>query len=233
MKDLRKYKFSTKTGFNSVLLKLRYHELKKFFKGSSCLEFGCADGEGTKILLEHFNEVVGVDGSKKLIDKISREIKNPRAKFVLAYFENVQLQRKFDTVLLGHVLEHVDDPLIVLKSAKRFMKKNSIMIIDVPNALSIHRQVGVYIGMIKTEYSLNSADVSIGHQRVYDLKLLRKDAERSGLRVVHEGGLFMKPLSNAQLDALLDEKGIYAFNEVGKKYPEIAGEIFVVCKLND
>lgn len=231
MKDLDRYKFSTKLGFNSVLIKLRYEEFKKFFRGDSCLEFGCADGDGTKILLKHFKKIVGIDGSKRLIDRASLEIKNKRVKFIHSFFEKVNLKEKFDVIILGHVLEHVDDPIKVLKSAKKFLKKNSIMIVDVPNALSIHRQVGVLMGMIPTEYSLNSADLSIGHQRVYDIGLLKSNVQRAGLKIIFEGGLFLKPFSNAQLEPFLDKRGIYAFNEVGKKYPDIAAEIYVVCVL--
>lgn len=230
-RNLDAYTFSTKKGFNSVLIKLRYKEFRRFFRGDSCLEFGCADGEGTKLLLKHFKRIVCVDGSKKLIERASKEIKIKKVTFIHSFFENVEINRKFDVILLTHVLEHVDDPLAVLRSAKRFLKKESIMIVDVPNALSIHRQVGVLMGMIQTEYSLHHGDLSIGHQRIYDTNLLKNDIMKAGLRVVHEGGLFIKPFSNAQMEKLLTKKGIDAFNEVGKRYPAIAGEIYVVCSL--
>jgi len=229
MSKLDKYNFSTHNGFNSVLLDLRYKHLKKYFKGNSCLELGCADGKGTKLLTQYFENVVAVDGSRKLIEQAKKDIRN--AVFINSYFEELKLKEKFDVVILAHILEHVDNPVQILKITKKFVKKEGVIIIDVPNALSIHRQVGVLMGMIKTEYTLNEADFSIGHQRVYDLKLLKKDVIKAGLRVVDEGGLFIKPFSNAQMGKLLDERGIEAFNEVGKRYPHISAEIFVVCSL--
>jgi len=60
---------------------------------------------------------------------------------------------------------------------------------------------------------------------------LRRDIKKAGLKIVKEGCLFFKPFSNQQMSDLLDENGIIAFNELGKKYPEIAAEIFVICKL--
>lgn len=229
MKNLDDYKFSTKKGFNSTLIKLRYDHLSKFFKGKSCLELGCADGEGTKILLNYFDRIVGVDGSEKLIKKARKEIKNKKVDFIVSYFEDLNLSEKFDTIFLGHILEHVEDPIKVIISAKKFLHKKSVMLIDVPNALSIHRQVGVLMGMIPSEYSLNEADISIGHRRVYDLKKLEKDVKKTGLKVIGKGGLFLKAFSNAQLDKILDRKGIIAFNEVGNRYPDIAAEIYIVC----
>jgi 2-polyprenyl-3-methyl-5-hydroxy-6-metoxy-1,4-benzoquinol methylase len=205
MNDLDKYNFSTEKGFNPVLLKLRYDDFKKYFKGDSCLEFGCADGEGTKILLRYFDKVVAVDGSEKLINKAKNKIKNKKAVFICSLFEKFKINEKFDVIVLAHILEHVENPVQVLKSAKEFLKKDGIMIIDVPNAKSIHRQIGVLMGMIESEYSLNDADLSIGHRRVYDLKLLKEDVKKAGLRKIYERGVFMKPFSNKQMDKFILE----------------------------
>lgn len=230
MNNLDKYKFSTKEGFNAVLLKLRYRELSRYFKGNTCLELGCADGEGTKILVRHFKRVVAVDGSSKLISKAQNEIHGHRVLFICSYFEDLECNEKFDTIVLAHILEHVDDPVAILKIAKKFLDKDGVMIVDVPNALSLHRQVGVLMGMIKTVYSLNSADLSIGHKRVYDLNSFKRDIKKAGLKVISAGGLFLKPFSNAQLEKILDRKGIVAFNKIGKKYQDIAAEIYVICR---
>lgn len=229
MNQLDHYNFSTKEGFNATLLKLRYKELSIFFKNGSCLELGCADGEGTKMLLPHFEKIVAVDGSEKLINKAKKEITNKKVSFYVSFFEDFETDEKFDTVILAHILEHVDDPLPVLQVAKRFVKNGGVVLIDVPNALSIHRQVGVLMGMLPSEYSLNEADHSIGHQRVYDMTLLKKDIEKSGLKVVNEGGIFLKPFSNGQMESLLDKSGILAFDEMGKRYPAIAAEIYTIC----
>jgi 2-polyprenyl-3-methyl-5-hydroxy-6-metoxy-1,4-benzoquinol methylase len=228
--NLDKYDFSTQVGFNAILIRLRYEEYKKYFKGKNCLEFGCADGEGTKLLLQYFTRVVGVDGSDKLINKIRQEINDKRAEFIKSFFEEFKTSEKFDFILLGHVLEHVHNPITVLKVAKACLKRNGVMLIDVPNARSIHRQIGVLMGLIKSEYTLNEADFSIGHQRVYDLKKLRKDVEKAGLKVYKEGGLFLKPFSNQQMQEFLNVKGIKAFNELGKRYPDLAAEIYMLCR---
>lgn len=231
MNRLDQYEFSTKDGFNAILIKLRHEELKKYFIGTSCLELGCADGEGTKLLIDHFERIVAVDGSKKLIDRAKKEILNLKVSFIHSYFETLQLQESFDTVLLLHILEHVDDPVGILKQAKKFVRKGGKIILDVPNAMSIHRQVGVLMGMIDTVYTLNSADLSIGHKRVYDRVLLMKDIHKAALHIESWGGIFLKPFSNKQMHKYFDSKAIHAFNELGRCYPEIAAEIYVVCTI--
>lgn len=231
MKTLDNYKFSTKKGFNSTLLKLRYNYLSKYFKGQTCLEMGSADGEGTKILLKHFKRIVAVDGSKRLLDKAKEEINNKNVMFVHSYFENLELYDKFDTVILAHILEHVNDPVSVLKTASKYLNKNGVILVDVPNAMSLHRQVGVLMNLLKSEYDLNTADMSIGHKRVYDMNLLSKDILSAGLKIKNKGGIFLKPFSNAQMENILSKKGIMAFNLMGLRFPDIAAEIYIVATL--
>lgn len=229
MNHLDQYKFSTKEGFNSVLIKLRYEALGKYFRGESCLELGSADGEGTKLLLKHFKRVVAVDGSEKQIRRLKKEIKSRKLEPVCSLFENFETKERFDTVMLAHILEHVDDPVTTLKIARKFLKKNGVVIVDVPNARSIHRQVGVLMGMMKSEYSLNAADHSIGHQRVYDFEKIRKDIKKADLKIKKEGGVFLKPFSNAQMEKWLNKKSLQAFNEMGKRYADLAAEIYLIC----
>jgi len=227
--DLNKYKFSTKDGFNSVLLKLRYEHLGKYFRGESCLELGCSDGEGTKILIKSFKHILAVDGSSKFIKIAKNEIKSNKVKFLVSNFENLEIKEKFDTIVLAHILEHVDNPVQILKIAKRFLSNDGVIIVDVPNAYSLHRQVGLAMGMIRDEHDLNDADKSIGHKRVYDMDLLSKDIQKSGLKIKKTGGVFLKPLSNSQMERIINKKSIEAFNTVGVKYPDIAAEIFIIA----
>ncbi|MDH5471996.1 MAG: class I SAM-dependent methyltransferase [Gammaproteobacteria bacterium] len=46
-------------------------------------------------------------------------------------------QRKFDIVLIDNVLEHVIDPLQVLKNIRSLVAENGVLIIEVPNDFSV------------------------------------------------------------------------------------------------
>lgn len=49
-------------------------------------------------------------------------------------FEKVNLgKEKYDVVILNHVLEHMDDPIKVLKKVQVILRKDGIVLIDVPN----------------------------------------------------------------------------------------------------
>jgi 2-polyprenyl-3-methyl-5-hydroxy-6-metoxy-1,4-benzoquinol methylase len=228
--NLDALRFSSHEGLNAKLIDWRYEELSRYFRGRSCLELGAADGRSLAVLLERFDEVVAVDGSAKLLDELRRTISSPKLTTVASMFEDLALERRFDTVMLGHILEHVDDPQRVIAVARRHLAPGGVLVADVPNAHSIHRHVGVKLGLLGKVTDLNEADVRIGHQRVYTPDRFRTEFDNAGLRVVAEGGFFMKPLSNAQMEQLLTPEQLRAFFDVGREFPKLAAEIYIVAE---
>lgn len=219
------------TSFNDWLIERRYQYLARYFCGKSCLEMGSAEGQGTKHLLEHFKELTVVDGSRKALERIRKELNSPKLSLVHAYFEDMEFTEKFDTIIMGHVLEHVDSPLKVLRQAKKYLHSNGVMIIDVPNGNSLHRQIGVKMGLLKEKTDLNEADLSIGHQRVYTPETFKQEILKSGLIIQRFGGMFIKVLSNAQTEKILNEEQREAFFLVGTDNPDIAAEIYAVANV--
>jgi len=193
------------------------------------LEIGCADGYLAKKLARFTTHITGIDGSKKLINKAKkRKIKN--ATFIHCLFEEYIPEIKFDYIILCDILEHVIDPIKLLKMSKTWLKNNGKILIISPNAYSVHRRIGLLSGMIKDVHELNSTDLRVGHRRVYDYKLLKKSVKKAGLKVVKEDGFFLKPLSDSQLDKLSDDV-INAFYLIGHQIPkDLLALLYFVCK---
>jgi hypothetical protein len=85
------------------------------------------------------------------------------------------------------------------------------------------------MGMLGSTTELNEADHRIGHRRVYTREALLADVQAAGLTIEHAGGVFLKPLSNGQIEEQWDEPLIQAFHEVGKHYPDLCAELMVVA----
>jgi SAM-dependent methyltransferase len=228
--DLDALEFSSYTGFNARLVRWRYEEIAEHLIGRTCLELGSSDGQGTELLLERFDTVTAVDGSavalQGLRDRLGAE---PALRIVESYFEELELGERYDTVIAGHILEHVDDPAAVLAVARAHLADGGVLVADVPNALSLHRRIGVKLGLLGAETDLNETDRAIGHQRVYTPDGFRAEVERAGFRIVYSGGVFLRLLSNAQTEALFDERLHAACLEVGRDLPDLACEIYVVA----
>ena len=229
--SLDAFGFSSYAGFNAQLVRWRYDVLAKYFRGASCLELGSSDGQGTEHLLPHFAEVVAVDGSAAATASLRERLPDTKLSVVTSPFETLDLGRTFDTVVLAHVLEHVDDPSAVLAVATRHLASDGVLLVDVPNGHSLHRRLGVAMGLLATETSLNDADRSIGHQRVYTPDAFRDEIRSAGLAEQHFGGVFLKVLSNDQTVATFDDGQLAGFLALGERMPELASEIYVVATL--
>jgi SAM-dependent methyltransferase len=212
--------------FDFKLTELNYLSIKEFFKGNNALELGPALGQMTKFLVNDFTSLHLIEGSLDLLNQIPEY---PNVVKHHSYFEEFSTDLKFDTIIMSHVLEHIEHPQNVLKQAATWLENDGVFIVSVPNAKSIHRLAAVEMGMLETEFTLNSRDHELGHYRVYDMQTLKEECTNAGLKVVNQGGVFFKPLSNMQIEKNWNEEMINGFFKLGKKFPLNCAEIFVVC----
>lgn len=216
-------------GFDLELVKFAYRSFKPFFVGNSCLELGPATGYMTKFLLESFDSVVCVEGSTELYKRLPE---HPKLSKFNSMFEDFNTTEKFDTIIMNHVLEHLEDPVKVLSRVKSWMNKNSIFIVGVPNAKSFHRLAAVKMGLLKSEFQLNERDIALGHKRIYNFEILQKHVLQSGFQICHSSGIFLKFLSNSQIEKFLDDNIKEAYYALSDDFPENCAIIFVILKKN-
>lgn len=191
------------------------------------LELGPAEGVMTDLFVKLGSDLTVVEGAKKFCEDLAKRY--PSIQVHHALFEDFQVDKKFENIVLGHVLEHVDNPVAVLKHVKQFLKKGGVMLAAVPNAHSIHRQAAVEMGLLKKENSLNELDIHHGHKRVYSLAEIQRDFRQAGLKIKKTSGYWLKPVSNKQIDETWTPEMIRVFMKLGEKYPEISAEIFIVA----
>jgi 2-polyprenyl-3-methyl-5-hydroxy-6-metoxy-1,4-benzoquinol methylase len=153
----------------------------------------------------------------------------PQIRVECSLIETYTPDRAFDNVVLGHVLEHVADPVAVLRQVTMWLSPAGRIFASVPNARSLHRQMGVVMNLLPTEHSLNELDLHHGHRRVYDAESFRRDFRAAGLRIEVSGGYWIKPAANAHLEASWTPDMIEAAMVVGERYPDIAAELYVVA----
>lgn len=210
-----------------------YRALKPYHIEGHALELGSADGIMTQKLLPDFERLTVVDGSATFLDKIRTTISADKLDLIHELFENYKPQQPHSTIFMTHILEHLEDPLALLRRARTWLAPGGKILIAVPNASSIHRMIGVKMGMLERSDSLNEQDVKLGHLRVYTPDLLREHVTRAGLRVAQFGGLMVKPLSNRQIEEQWSSVLIDAFFALSEDLPELCSEIYVVAEPND
>ncbi len=200
--------------------------------GTSLLDMPCGDGLVTSMMRAKFERVVGVDASGKHLAEARKRL--PGAEFHEALIEQLRLGETFDTITMLNILEHVVDPVVTLRKAAEFLKRDGVLIVHVPNANAINRRIAVSMGTLETLEELSPFDIEIaGHRRSYVLETLIKDVENAGLKVRNTGGIFYKMLSTAQIDWFLRselwEEGGFGWGRVGGPKKDWKAEFCRAC----
>lgn len=221
--------FTSESGFNARLIDFRFAAIEPFVRGARhCLELGCADGRMTLPLAAVVERLTAVDGSEAYVAAVRERA--PHVDAVVSLFETFEPSRSYDSVVMAHILEHVADPVALLERAAGWLAPGGRIVVSVPNAGSLHREIGVALGMLRETTELNEADLRIGHRRVYTREALLADVRAAGLYPEHVGGVFLKPLSNDQIERHWPDNLVEAFYEVGKLHPELCAELLVVAR---
>jgi 2-polyprenyl-3-methyl-5-hydroxy-6-metoxy-1,4-benzoquinol methylase len=113
-----------------------------FFTAGSVLELGSFRGDFTRRLVTRFTDITCVEASGEAL-ATSRVALGDTVRFVQGRFETVALGRRFDNIVLTHVLEHLDDPVGVLRRVNReWLSESGRLFLVCPNANAASRQIG-------------------------------------------------------------------------------------------
>jgi 2-polyprenyl-3-methyl-5-hydroxy-6-metoxy-1,4-benzoquinol methylase len=200
-------------------------------EGDNILELGYGEGNFTEeIVRRNFIPTI-IDGSEILL-KSAKEKFNHRVKIVHELFEDFVSVEKFDVIVATHVLEHVDDPILLLNRLKNNLNQGGRIIIIVPNSNSIHRKLSVLMNLQPELNSLSGRDLLVGHQRVYNFELLEEHIKASGLDVIGKKGFFLKILPNSMMTEFSVEL-IKALNTISPEIDiNLLANIGIVAKFN-
>ena len=193
-------------------------------KNSTCLELGIGYGTTTEIFSSFFDQYTVLEGDRKMIDRYHSMHPNTNAKIIETYFEDWNTRDTFDVIILGFILEHVEEPDKILKKYASFLSEGGKMYITVPNAESLNRRIGKEAGILQDILELSENDIRFGHKKYYTLDSLRKEilADNIGLKITKEEGIYLKPITTTQMMSLgLSDDIINSFLKVGRDYPEL------------
>lgn len=234
LKDTSDHKYAYNFDFD-VMHPFMLKSFKPFFVDGNLLELGSFKGDFTKCCLPFFSDITCVEASDLAIG-IAKERLGESIKYINATFETVNLPVKYDNILLTHVLEHLDNPVSILKRINdEWLTDNGRLFLVCPNANAPSRQIAVKMGLISHNSAITDAEKKHGHNITYSLDTLERDAKKAGLITVHRSGIFFKVLANFQWDRLLQtdiisEDYLEGCYQLGQQYPDLCSSIFLVCE---
>jgi 2-polyprenyl-3-methyl-5-hydroxy-6-metoxy-1,4-benzoquinol methylase len=233
IKDAADHKYAYGFDFD-VMHPYMIKSFEPFFKTGSLLELGSFKGDFTRKLFPYSDDITCVEASDVAIAE-AKKLLGDKAHFINSRFETVNLPKRYDNIVLTHVLEHLDDPVRVLKRINdEWLADNGWFFLVCPNANAPSRQIAVKMGLITHNAAVTAAEAEHGHKCTYTLDTLERDAVAAGLRVVHRSGIFFKSLANFQWDRLLQtdiisKEYLDGCYKLGQQYPDLCSSIFLLC----
>ena len=108
--------------------KRRFQQFKDLCKEKSVLDFGCGAGGFLNHIREVTDKVYGVELEKKA--RVNLRTQGIQMAADIDEFKN----EKFDVITMFHVMEHVNEPSILLKKVYNHLADDGIFICETPNA---------------------------------------------------------------------------------------------------
>ncbi|MCW3102496.1 MAG: Methyltransferase type 12 [Bacteroidetes bacterium] len=144
---------------------------------STVLDLGCNQGENASLIAQKAKEVVGVDFNAQAIEKAKAQFSAPNLSFVHGEaIEYVSANKgRFNTLVLSHILEHIDDQRAFLMSFRSFFKHIYIELPDLEAS---------FLNQYRIDLDARYQHTDDDHVVEFDREDLRNLLNECGLRIV-------------------------------------------------
>lgn len=123
-KKLLNYLYSIAQIYN---LQFKLSLIKKYSNKQDIIDFGCGNGEFLKYMKKNNYKIQGYEPNK-----IGQYISKKKLSIEIIK-NNIEKLKKSNIITLWHVLEHLENPLSILKNLEKKLNKHGIIIIASPN----------------------------------------------------------------------------------------------------
>lgn len=166
---------------------LLLQEFDDIGNGRYVLDVGCGQGHLSRILANRGYQVIGLDKDRASL----RHAAHWCCEVIEADIENwidIRLWQRFDYILLADVVEHLSDPLSVVRRLLALLNNKGIVVISVPNISHIYMRLMLLCG--KWNYT---------ERGILDCTHLRFFTRASLLRLLDDAGISIQRLRSASI----------------------------------
>jgi SAM-dependent methyltransferase len=164
-------------GLKKTYLRIFKRSNKKIEQSASILEVGGGNGFFLEALIDSgFKNITGIEPS---IDAISRSRKDVRQNLILGLMNpELVLGKKFDLVVMFHVLDHLENPRATISDCANQLKPGGAFLVAVHNVRSLSSRI----------MRSRSPIIDVEHTYLYSKKTAKLLFEKAGLIDVRSSG---------------------------------------------
>lgn len=220
--------FSNEVDMRSAFLA---EKLPSIVEGKDVLDLGIGHAKFFEAVSSNARVHDVVEGSKLVIDAFLRERSvTSNVSITHSDFESFKTDKDYDVILAISMLMYLEDPVTVVKRYTTFLRPGKKMIISVPNAQSLHRQIGHAMGILSDMQHLEKYHINRGHRQFFTLESISEVVHEAGLIIDKVEGIFLKPITTRQMQQLSFGPAHYAaLLQLGVDYPELCNHIYLEC----
>lgn len=225
-----------KENWNDFELVQRIEVIKSMAAGRSVLHLGCTNYpytddaiEADMLLHDSLEEVAvelyGFDQDRRGIEILEKRGSKNLFKAGLEDLDKIELEKTFDVIIAGEIIEHLSNPGLFLEGIKRFMNRDTALLITTVNAYCALRFL---IYGLRGKKGKNEP-VHPDHVAYYSYRTLQLMLKRHGLKtrkfLFYDIGSEHRPHNPWYLNAV---------NDVAVRLsPQLCDGVIAICGLND
>lgn len=206
--------------------------LKKLALGAEpkILEVGVGGGDITLLLASQYKQLSFVEPDPALYDLVIDRLHDASISSVKSICSGIEQAgfgvEQFDHIVMLGLLEHLIDPEFVLRKAADLLRPHGTVHLTVNLAGSLHRWLGLEMGMLETLTSLTASEIKHGHYRIYSHKSILEELDKTGFAISYQQTYYLKPFPTSLLVHLTDAQHEALFR-LGSKFEELASYIYI------
>ena len=175
-------------------------------------------------------------GQKAYENAIKRSKENDSIRCINDYFENsldILKMQDYDFITSTGVLHETETPELFLKNIGKLSNMKTIIYLNVPNAMSLHRLIAQEAGIIKNVYEKSDRNKLLSQNNIFCKDSLKELITKTlpEFKIQKCESFFIKPLTHNQMMKCVDQKivnekvldGLY---EATKYLPELGCELY-------
>ena len=211
------------------------------YNPKSILEVGCGM-QTLALYVPQYEKFTIVEPGTVFLNKAKQDLSNDaRITYVQGFLEDkidILKSQQSDMIIVSSLLHEVEFPLKLLNSVKELCHNNTVIHINVPNELSLHRILAYESGLIEKPSNKSERNIALQQNNIFNLNTLENIITQSGnISICDKGSYFLKPFTHKQMERcleynIIDEKILEGFYNIVKYFSEYGSEIYIDYKYN-